>query len=145
MADGLFWRCLSCLSGPWQWELLELKSLGQTMQKNKTLHCFPSKRWKLHLVEFELNISFCFTQMRHRRACSARVAQNSCIFRKRSCAESYKKCRSHRHAKRRHAHQKRTSANTAMMSYLARAPKRTCGRVRYKSAFSHTTRIRFYS
>ncbi len=54
---------------------------------------------------------------------------------KRSCTESYKKCCAHRHVKRRCVHSKRTTANTAMTSYLAHTPKRTCGCIEYKSDF----------
>ncbi len=78
-------------------------------------------------MEFELHIKLLlFHTCQHRRACSARIAQNSCIF---GCGAARKVKKNYVHVR---THSKRTSSNTVMMSYLSRTPKRTCGRVEYR-------------
>ncbi len=104
-------------------------------EKKKPLRCVPSKRWKLHLVEFEINIKLLLFHTNagtdvHVRLESPRTRASS----EAELCGKLQKCHAHCHAKRRHTHSKRTSVNTAMTSYLARTPKRTCGHVEYKSA-----------
>ncbi len=98
------------------------------MPKNKTVFRQSVKK---HLMDFEFHIELPLfhTNAGIDVACSARIAQN---LRKRSCAENYKKKIVYSATPKDVA---RTQSELPPTSYLARAPKRTCGRIEYKSAF----------